>query len=161
MKKNINISIIILDTLRLDAFNKIVDENPGLIKKFNAIRFEKCISPGSWTLPSHASMFTGMDQSDHGCHETKEIKSLDIERIRLREETILDELKREGYTTYGISANPYINPVYGFTGFDKYMEESYFTDIFGSVIEVSSDLKKRLSSTETCTETTCLLFRKS
>jgi Sulfatase len=145
MKKKINISIIVLDTLRLDAFNKIVKENPGMIKNFNAVRFEKCISPGSWTLPSHASMFTGMDQSEHGCHETKEIKSLDIERIRLREPTILDELKREGYTTYGISANPYVNPVYGFTGFDTYMEESYFTDIFGSVIEVSGSLKKRLS----------------
>jgi len=145
MKKNINISIIVLDTLRLDMFNRLVKGNPRLISRFDAIRFEKCISPGSWTLPSHASMFTGQSQSQHGCHETKEIKSLDIERIRLREETLLDELRREGYTTYGISANPYVNPVYGFTGFDTYTEESYFTDIFGSVIEVSSDLKKRVS----------------
>ena len=50
-----------------------------------------------------------------------------------------------GYTTYGVSANPYVNPVYGFTGFDAYIEESYFTDIFGSVIEVSDKLKPKVS----------------
>ncbi len=96
-------------------------------------------------MPSHASLFTGLDQSDHYCHETKEIKSLDIDRIKLRKRTILDNFKEIGYHNYGISANPYVHPVYGFTGFDSYIEESYFTDVFGSVIEISNKLKPRVS----------------
>jgi arylsulfatase A-like enzyme len=146
LKKNkLNISIIVLDTLKLDMFNKLIKHNPDLFKGFNAVIFQNCISPGSWTLPSHASMFTGLSQSQHGCHETKQIKSLDIERIKLRKDTILQDLKAIGYSTYGVSANPYVHPVYGFTGFDEYIEESYFTDIFGSVIEVSRELKPRVS----------------
>ena len=89
-------------------------------------------------------MFTGLDQSEHGCHETKLIKSLDIERIRLKSAQS-GAIKEIGYSTYGISANPYIHPVYGFNGFDKYIAESYFTDIFGSVIEISNSLKPRVS----------------
>ena len=145
MVRKPNVSIIILDTLKLDMFNRLIDSNPNLLKGFDAVRFENCISPASWTLPSHASMFTGMDQSEHDCHETKLIKSLDIDKIRLTKRTIIDGLKEAGYYTYGISANPYIHPVYGFTGFDKYIEESYFTDIFGSVIEISNSLKPRVS----------------
>ncbi len=145
MKKNINVSIIVLDTLKLDTFNKILKENPSLLNKLDVVRFESCISSGSWTLPSHASLFTGLTQSKHGCHETKEIKSLNIEMISLKRETILQDLKRLGYFTYGISANPYIHPIYGFVGFDEYMEESYFTDISGSIIEISGELKPRIS----------------
>ncbi len=145
MKGKPNVSIIILDTLKLDMFNTLVDSNPNLLKGFDAVRFDNCISPASWTLPSHASLFTGLDQSEHGCHETKTVKSLDIEQIRLRKRTILEDLKENGYATYGISANPYIHPVYGFEGFDKYIAESYFTDIFGSVIEISNSLKPKVS----------------
>lgn len=126
-------------------FNRLVKENPSLLKGFEAVRFEKCISAGSWTLPSHASMFTGMNQSEHGCHETKRIKSLDIDNIKLTKRTILEEMQDNGYTTYGLSANPYIHPVYGFTGFDTYIQESYFTDVFGSVIEISDELKPKVS----------------
>ncbi len=145
MKEKPNVSIIVLDTLKLDTFNKIVDVNPSLFGELEPIRFENCIAPASWTLPSHASLFTGLYPSQHGSHETKEIKSLDIDRIKLNKETIVDDLKSLRYSTYGISANPYIHPVYGFTGFDKFMEESYFTDIFGSVIEISDRLKPIIS----------------
>ncbi|MGD0728858.1 MAG: sulfatase-like hydrolase/transferase [Candidatus Micrarchaeaceae archaeon] len=145
MKRKLNVSIIVLDTLKLEMFNRIISQNPNMIKNFNAVRFENCIAPGSWTLPSHASLFTGLYQSEHECHETKEIKSLDIDRIKLTKRTILEKFKDMRYSTYGISANPYIHPVYGFKGFDTYIAESYFTDLFGSVIEVSNELKPRIA----------------
>ncbi len=145
MKSNLNVSIIVLDTLKLDTFNKLSKENPSFLDRFNAVQFNNCIAPASWTLPSHASLFTGLYPTEHGSHETKQVKSLDIERVKLRKETITDDLKRRKYSTYGISANPYVHPVYGFTGFDKFMEESYFTDIFGSVIEISYKLKPMIS----------------
>lgn len=145
LKGKINVSIIVLDTLNLDMFNDLVKHNRSFLDKFDAVRFDKCIAPSSWTLPSHASIFTGMYPSQHGSHETKQIKSLDIEKVKLKKETLIDDFKVLGYSTYGISANPYIHPIYGFTGFDVFMEESYFTDIFGNVIEVADSLKPRIS----------------
>jgi hypothetical protein len=143
--KGPNISIIVLDTLRLDAFNALLDREPSLLEGLGAVRFENCIAPASWTLPSHASLFTGLYPSRAGAHETKTIKSLDIERIRLRKGTVVDDLRSAGYSTYGISANPYIHPVYGFTGFDEFVSESYFTDVLGSVVEVSERLKPKVA----------------
>jgi predicted AlkP superfamily pyrophosphatase or phosphodiesterase len=145
LKEKLNVSIIVLDTLKLDTFNSLIEKNPSFISKFDSVRFDKCIAPASWTLPSHASIFSGLYPSQHGSHETKQVKSLDIERIKLRKETILDDFKNLGYSTYGISANPYVHPIYGFEGFDVYMEESYFTDVFGSVIEISRELKPKVS----------------
>lgn len=126
-------------------FSKLTGRNASILAEIDAISMDNCIAPASWTLPSHASIFTGMYPSQHGSHETKNVKSLDIERIKLKKGTIIGDLKRKGYYTYGISANPYVHPVYGFTGFDTFMEESYFTDIFGSVIEISNDLKPIVS----------------
>ena len=143
-KRKLNVTIIILDTLKHDTFDMLAKRNPELMGRFDGISFDHCIAPSSWTLPSHASLLTGLYPSSHGSHETREIKSLDIAGIKLRRPTVVGELRERGYRTYGISANPYIHPVYGFTDFDTYVHESYFTDIFGSMIEVSAHLKEDL-----------------
>ncbi len=137
-----NITIIVLDTLRYDAFTRMFGRSGGLD---DFVILEKCIAPASWTLPSHASLFTGMYPSEHGAHETRSIKSLDIERIKLRKGTFVGDLNGRGYSTYAISANPYISPVYGFDEFKSFEEESYFTDVFGSTIEVANRLKPMVS----------------
>lgn len=144
--KKPNIVVIVLDAARFDTFNsayKSMAHDFSNIGKFASI--DKCIAPASWTLPSHASLFTGMYPSEHGAHETKTVKALDIDDIKLTKETILDYLKPMGYKAYGISANPYIHPLYGFTGFDKFKEETYFTDIQGSMIEIPKRLKPLIS----------------
>ncbi len=138
-----NIAIIVLDAVRFDSFYKVVERRKINLEGFAHI--EKCIAPASWTLPSHASLFTGMYPSEHGAHETKEIKALDIDEIKLRKATIVEDLKAFGYKAYGISANPYIHPLYGFTGFDSFVEETYFTDMQGHTIEVPKRLKPLLA----------------
>ncbi|MDE1855376.1 MAG: sulfatase-like hydrolase/transferase [Candidatus Micrarchaeota archaeon] len=137
-----NITIIVLDTLRLDAFMKLKDTRGRRLSDLGDFHvFGNCIAPASWTLPSHASLFTGMYPSEHGAHETKRVKALDIAEIKLRKRTFVSDLKELGYETYAISANPYVHPVYGFDEFDSFREESYFVDIWGSVFEVASKLK--------------------
>ncbi|MGC8647349.1 MAG: sulfatase-like hydrolase/transferase [Candidatus Micrarchaeia archaeon] len=138
-----NIAIILLDAVRFDSFYKVVESKRINLEGFAHV--EKCIAPASWTLPSHASLFTGMYPSEHGAHETKEIKALDIDEIKLRKATIVEDLKAFGYKAYGISANPYIHPLYGFTGFDSFVEETYFTDMQGHTIEVPKKLKPLLA----------------
>lgn len=140
--KSPNITIIVLDTLRLDTFRKLNRERGRELSRLGDFVFlDKCIAPSSWTLPSHASLFTGTYPSEHGAHETKTVKALDIEHIKLKRRTFVSELKGRGYKTYAVSANPYVHPVYGFDEFDVFKEESYFVDIWGSVVEVADKLK--------------------
>ena len=124
-----NITIIVIDTLRYDMFKAIADAEKRLE---GFVLLDKCIAPSSWTLPSHASIFTGMYPSDHGAHETTKIKALDVDKIKLRRRTFVSDLNSMGYKTFCISANPYVSPVYGFDEFGKFIEEPYFTDVLGS-----------------------------
>jgi arylsulfatase A-like enzyme len=140
--KMYNISIIVLDTLRLDTFNELRKIKGLELSRFgNFMRFEKCIAPETWTLPSTASILTGTYASEHGAHETKDIKWLDIEKIKLKSKTLVSDLKGLGYKTYAISANPYFHPIYGFDEFDSFKEEPYFTDVYGMVVDASKKAK--------------------
>ncbi|MDE1856333.1 MAG: sulfatase-like hydrolase/transferase [Candidatus Micrarchaeota archaeon] len=142
MIKKYNIVMVVMDTVRSSTFERLMKSKSLKLSKLgDYVYIRDCIAPSSWTLPSHASLFTGMYPTEHGAHETKEVKSLDIARIKLRHKTIVGDLRKLGYTTYGISANPYIHPIYGFDEFNHFEEESYFTDVHGSVVEISKDLK--------------------
>lgn len=131
-----------MDTVRASTFEEQMrSKATKLAKNSDFIYIKECIAPASWTLPSHASIFTGMYPSEHGSHEAKDVKGLDIEKIKLKKRTFLADLKEIGYETHGISANPYIHPIYGFVDFDHFKEESYFTDMHGRVLEISNELK--------------------
>ncbi len=141
-----NISVIVLDTLRLDAFNRLEGRKGKSLSGIGDFAFlDRCIAPSSWTLPSHASLFTGMYPSEHGAHESKTVKGLDIAQIKLRRRTFVSDLNDLGYSTYAISANPYVHPIYGFDEFKHFEEESYFTDLWGYTIEVPERLKPLLA----------------
>ena len=144
--KKFNISIIVMDTLRQDTFKKLSKmRGMNFSNLGDFVYLDNCVAPATWTLPSHASLFTGQYPSEHGAHETREIKCLDIERIMLKSRTFVTDLKERGYTTYAITSNPYLNPVYGFDEFDRFIEETYFTDVYGSIVEVSTKIKPLIS----------------
>ena len=140
-----NVSVIVLDTLRLDMFDRLERRSNGLAGLGRFTLVDRCIAPSSWTLPSHASLFTGMYPSEHRAHETRTVKGLDITRIKLRRRTFVADLNDAGYATYAISANPYVHPIYGFDEFKHFRAESYFTDLWGYAIEVPERLKPLLS----------------
>ena len=139
-----NISMFVLDTMRLDTWNGMRKES-DLSKYGDFFEMKKFIIPATWTLPSHASLFTGMYSSEHKAQETREIKALDIDRIKLKKKTVISKLRSMGYHTYMITSNPYLHPLYGFDEFDVFKEETYFTDISGSTAEVAEKFKPLLS----------------
>jgi arylsulfatase A-like enzyme len=70
MSQKPNILLIILDTQRRDHLS-IYGHKQETSPEFDAFAsdatlFERAISPAQWTLPSHASMFTGLYPSTHG-----------------------------------------------------------------------------------------------
>ena len=64
-----NVLIIIVDTLRADhlsPYGYTRDTSPYLNQLAKqGVVFENAIAPSSWTLPSHASMLTGLYPAQH------------------------------------------------------------------------------------------------
>jgi arylsulfatase len=86
-----NIAMVVLDTLRKDRFDDFFEWLPG-------IRFESAFSTANWTVPAHASMFTGKYSSEVGLHA----KSRSIKRT---DQTLPQRLSADGYKVRGYSCN--------------------------------------------------------
>ncbi|WP_457751202.1 sulfatase-like hydrolase/transferase [Thermococcus sp.] len=113
-----NIILIIMDTLRKDYAGII--EN--ILKKNGFIAYENTISPSPWTLPSHASILTGLYSALHGTHESRNRKNPDITFNPIGLNPLHVQLQDRGYTTYLLSANPYLTPSFGFKGFEHFYD---------------------------------------
>ena len=112
-----DIILIVLDTLRKDKSSEI----EKLVEEYGFISYNNVIAPSSWTIPSHASMFTGLYAAYHGAHETKVRKPPDV-RLKKREDFLASVLRRRGYASFLLSANPQVGPRTGFSDFD-YIKE--------------------------------------
>lgn len=102
-----NIAVVVLDTLRKDAFDKHFDWLPGR-------RFENAWTPSHWTVPVHGSLFTGKYASETGVHA----KSPNFDYPG---DTFVERLSKEGYSTRAYSSNVNITPQQNFDrGFDEF-----------------------------------------
>lgn len=107
-----NVVLICLDTARRDIF----DEYATRLQDRAEVSFDQCRAASSWSVPSHASMFTGKLPSEHGIHSHNPTFA-DLERA----DTFLDDL--DGYTTLGFSANAYASSDFQFdTLFDTFVD---------------------------------------
>ena len=65
-----NIVFVVWDTVRADhtSLYGYARKTTPFLDEFakNARVYDDCISAGSWTVPSHASMFTGLLPGEHG-----------------------------------------------------------------------------------------------
>jgi len=109
-----HIIIILMDTLRKDAFDKWLKEYNGKYKSIveNSFIFDNARSPSSWTLPSHISLFTGLYPSEHGMHELyNKYRIPDVIKMsgEYKGKFLMDLAKENGYYTSGFSANPVLS----------------------------------------------------
>ncbi len=114
-----NIVLVSIDSLRADhlgSYGYPKPTSPGMDRlAAEGVRFENAISNTSWTLPSHASMFTGLNSYTHGLVDNG---------LRLGDDvvTIAEVLREAGYRTGGFFGAPYLHPTYGFSqGFEAYV----------------------------------------
>ncbi|MEE8580551.1 MAG: sulfatase-like hydrolase/transferase, partial [Myxococcota bacterium] len=115
-----NIVLIVLDTVRADRIACYGYERPTSPRidelAARGIRFENASSTSSWTLPAHASLFTGVYPIDHGA--TQEHPRLEADK-----RTLAEILGGYGYATLAVSANPLVGSVTGLRrGFHRYTE---------------------------------------
>ena len=106
-----NILWVLWDTVRADRLSLYgyqKSTTPHLDAWASKARvFEDAVSTSSSTLPSHASMFTGLMPSEHGT--TSEHRRLDD-----RHRTIAELFRDAGYRTYLWSSNPYVSSPHNF-----------------------------------------------
>ena len=100
-----DIIFIVLDTQRADrlgcyGYNKPITPYLDAFAA-QSIVFEQAISPAQWTIPSHASLFTGLYPTAH--QVTQSNQSLGPDQPHLAE-----VLRTAGYETIGFCNNPLV-----------------------------------------------------
>jgi arylsulfatase A-like enzyme len=114
--------VVVLDTVRADrtsAYGYERDTTPNLAGlAARGVRFENAYATGCWSLPSHASLFTGLSASRHGAHN--EHLALDA-----RHSTLAEILARHGYQTANFTGNPWIGDGTGMARGFQHNHESW------------------------------------
>ena len=103
-----NVLLIVLDTVRADHLDLYGYSRPtfALTSRYlkDGLVFDRATSSGTFSLPSHASLFTGLLPSAHGA---RPVLGGDTAYGRLWPdvETMASYLRGQGYRTAGVSAN--------------------------------------------------------
>lgn len=115
-----DILLIVLDTVRADRLScyGYPRETSPHIDAFaeGSVLFERAISPAQWTIPAHASLFTGEYPTTHMTNQIYDKHGKD--QIALAE-----VLHHEGYLTVGFCDNPLLGVVEN--SLDRGFEEFY------------------------------------
>ncbi|MGD1861700.1 MAG: sulfatase-like hydrolase/transferase [Leptolyngbyaceae cyanobacterium] len=103
-----DILFIVLDTQRADrlsCYGYPLNTTPHLDAfAAQATRFEAAIAAAQWTIPSHASMFTGVYPSEHGMTQSYSAMPDNLP-------TLAERLQAGGYFTAGFCNNPLVGVI--------------------------------------------------
>lgn len=114
-----NLLFVVWDTVRADrtslyGYGKPTTPKTAAWAAERGVVYDNAVSPGVFTLPSHASLFTALPPRTHGVNA-------DQTRLSQRFDTFAEVLSGTGYATWAFVANPYL------------MEDSGLLDGFGRI----------------------------
>jgi len=115
-----NIVLVIMDACRADRLGCYGYDKPTT-PELDALAargtvYSRCFATSCWTIPTHASLFTGLYPVRHGATQ---------EHLKLARsfDTLAELLRNRGYQTFGASNNPIVS---GFSwldqGFGRFLE---------------------------------------
>lgn len=115
-----NVLVYLVDTLRADHLGTYGYAKPTSpeIDAFaaDAVVFDDCRAPSSWTKPSVASLLTARYPSAHSCVQTREVLVPDAV-------SLAEVFRAAGWRTGGFSDNPFVSRPFGFgQGFDHWRQ---------------------------------------
>ncbi len=101
-----NIVLVILDTVR-DDFTAVGGSEENLTPMLDELAqratvYANALATAPWTVPSHASIFTGLLPTEHGCTHQHT-------RLDPRWTTLAEILARHGYETAAFYSNPWLS----------------------------------------------------
>lgn len=113
-----NVALVVLDTTRADhigAYGDTRQLTPNLDRiAAEGVVFEQAIGTADWTVPTHASLFTGLYPMSTGAN-------CDHHRwLDTRFTTLAEMLQAEGYQSVGLVANRYIEDANLQQGLESY-----------------------------------------
>jgi len=119
-----DVILLTLDTLRYDAV-----QNMPYLQSLMAegMVWEQAYVPTNWTLPSMASLLTGLDPSEHGCgrgpfpaQASGGLAARDFRSLN-QVPTIAEAMRNAGYATAALHQNPFMEAWTGLNrGFEIY-----------------------------------------
>ena len=131
-----DVLLVVLDTLRADRVSAYGYARPTTIQVDQVaaagVLFETTIAPGSWTYPTHASLFTGLppwihaarragNRAAEGAARDASAPSMgSVTALRTDLPTLAERFADSGYRTVALAANPWLSSEIGLTrGFEE------------------------------------------
>ena len=136
--------LAVLDTTRADAisaYGDVRDTSPAIdALARTGLRYSHAYSNVNWTLPSHATLFTGLLPRQHGVRCARDTLDDGIT-------TLAERLHDAGYETVGVSENPWLGEASRLTrGFDRFSLVRPFGSLQGRrVVSVRDEIGEWLS----------------
>jgi len=107
-----NVVLVVLDTARKGSISPSTMPTLTQLEQVGTT-FDNAFTTAPWTLPSHASLFTGTYTATHGAHGGHTY-------LRPSLHTLAEAFQSSGYETVGVSNNTWITEEFGFDrGFDQ------------------------------------------
>ncbi|RKD95793.1 sulfatase [Halopiger aswanensis] len=137
-----NVVLVVLDTARAKSIGERTTPTLSRLAA-EGTAFDNAFAAAPWTLPSHASMFTGTYPSEHGTHG---------DHLFLDDElrTLPEAFAENGVQTIGVSNNTWITEEFGFDrGFDDLRKGWQYIQSdadMGAVVR-GEDLREKLAAT--------------
>jgi choline-sulfatase len=124
-----NVLVLLVDTLRADGVGAY-GARPSPTPRLDALAagglvFEQVVAQAPWTLPSVATLFTGLHPRSHGAIGDPEGAGTNAAWGFLsdRVDTIAERARRAGITTFGVSTNPLVSRGTNLAqGFERFVE---------------------------------------
>jgi arylsulfatase A-like enzyme len=144
-----NVLVLSLDTTRADRLGIYGYERPTspVLDRLahDGAWYERAYTTATWTLPAHASLFTGKFPKSHGARYDPDGPLVlgdeihgraDWKRIRARglgpdEHTLAEHLRQAGYRTGGVVAGPWMKAVFGLSRGFEHWDDSAITSVNG------------------------------
>ena len=140
-----NVVLIVTDTVRADHTSLCGYKHPTtsnferFAKLHGATHTCDAVAPGSWTVPSHASFFTGVDPTIHRTHSiVGKLGTFDGWGSHNRTldktlPTLAEKMNAKGYITAAYSANPVVSDSMGLLrGFQHKQVSKDWYQFFGA-----------------------------
>ncbi|HEV7672074.1 MAG TPA: sulfatase [Thermoanaerobaculia bacterium] len=116
--KRPNLVFVIIDTVRADhlsTYGYRRPTSPNLSRLASrSLLFRNSYSASTWTLPSTASLMTGLYPDQHGVRSLRDL-------LPPKADTLAERLQALGYRTAAFTDGGFVDPQWGFAqGFDRY-----------------------------------------
>ena len=123
--------IVVIDTLRADVVGAYGDRT-GITPRLDVLaersmRFADLSAPAPWTLPSVATLLTGLEPQTHGAG--RRFGKFAPTGLAGGATTTAEVLRGAGFYNLGVYHNIYVNPAFGLSqGFDEYVSREERAD---------------------------------